>query len=77
MPKFTLEKPKKEEEPISVVLVQECDGDIRIDLQRGNVKAEVLRLTRYGRVATIMGQAKELEALGMKVDQETGTILVC
>ena len=75
MPKFTLEKPKKEEEPISVELVQEYEGDIRIDLQRGNVKAKVLRFTRNGKVAKIVGQAKELEALGMAFTSD-GAILV-
>jgi hypothetical protein len=76
MPKYTLKEPRvvEEDEPISVTLTQEFDGDIRIDLQRGNVKAKVLRFNRYGKVAKIMHQTKELEALGMSTNN--GSIVI-
>jgi hypothetical protein len=75
MPKFTLLPPVApiEEQPISASLEVEEDGAVLLILQRGEDKAEVLRVTSCGRVARIIGFRKELRALGLKVT-DYGTV---
>lgn len=71
--KFTLEPPVVEEQPTSILLVQEEDGDVRLDVVRGTCKSKVLRITKDGRVALIICQKHNLEVLGFQVGPQ-GTI---
>ena len=73
MVKFTLLPPvPRTEEPVTASLKVENDGSILLILQRGNYKAEPLRITADGRLAKIIGQRAALQAMGIQV--ESGVI---
>ena len=75
MVKFTKDAPyvPPTDQPISVSLT--VDGAVTINLQRGNVAAQPLRICANGKVARICGQEDRLKALGLQVD-DLGYILM-
>ena len=64
--KYTLDK-AAEELPISLTLVQEECGSVRLEAQCGTVKAELMRFTNAGTVALIVGQSRNLQELGFEI----------
>lgn len=62
---YTLENPKPS---IRLELSEESDGDVRLDAIKGNMRAEICRLTTEGRLVRIIGQEFKLSEMGFRIE---------
>lgn len=75
--KLTLEPPVTSEIPVSLELIQECDGDVVLYAKKGNLSVLLLRVVvgkghgenGKGYIARIIGQSAKLVDLGFCVDE--------
>lgn len=75
MPKYTINA-EPLEKPIVISLLEETDGAVVVRATRGGLRAELLRIATDGKIHRIIGQKKELVALGFKLQPNDAESLV-